>query len=63
MYNVYIDYKNHLPVSTPLGHLQGEQFRYTRAALILLSEHVPLTSQSVEWEHELGGVWLLTANL
>jgi hypothetical protein len=56
MHNVYIHYKNRLNVSTPLGHLQGEQFRYTRAALILLSEHVPLTSQCVEKESELARV-------
>jgi hypothetical protein len=29
----YIHYKNLLPVSTPPGHLQGEQFLYTTAAL------------------------------
>jgi hypothetical protein len=36
MHNVYyyIRYKNLLHVSTPPGHLQGEQFLYTMAALI-----------------------------
>jgi hypothetical protein len=57
MYSVYIHYKNLLHVSTLLGHLQGEHFHYTRAALILLSEHVPLTLYSVERERELAGVW------
>jgi hypothetical protein len=42
--------ENLLHVSTPLGHLQGEQFRYSRVALIQLSENVPLTSHSVERE-------------
>jgi hypothetical protein len=35
-------------VSTTLGHLQGEQFRYTGVALVQLSENVPLTSHSIE---------------
>jgi hypothetical protein len=43
--------ENPLHVSTPLGHLQGEHFRYSRVALIQLSENVPLTSHSVESSH------------
>jgi Tfp pilus assembly protein PilZ len=52
MYKKYIIFirKNLLHVSTPLGHLQGEQFRYITVALIQLSENVPLTSHSVERE-------------
>jgi hypothetical protein len=42
--------ENFLHVSTSLDHLQGEQFRYTGAALIQLSENVPLTSHSLERE-------------
>jgi hypothetical protein len=49
----YLHYKNLVHVSTLLGHLQGEQFRYTGVALIHLSEHVPLTSHSIEREREL----------
>jgi hypothetical protein len=39
----YIQYRNLLHVSTPPGHLQGEEFLYTMAALIELNENVPLT--------------------
>jgi hypothetical protein len=42
--------ENLLHVSTPLGHLQGERFRYTRVVLVQLSENVPLISHSVERE-------------
>jgi hypothetical protein len=63
MHNVYIHYKNLLHVSTLLGHLQGEQFHYTRTALILLSKEVPLTSQSIGRECELARVWLLTVKM
>jgi hypothetical protein len=42
----YPHYKSLLHVSTPLGHLQGEEFRYTRVALIQQSENVPWTSHS-----------------
>jgi hypothetical protein len=46
--------ENLLHVSTSLDHLQGEQFLYTRVALIQLSDNVPLASHYFERE-----VWTL----
>jgi hypothetical protein len=63
MHNVYIIFtvKNLLHVSSLLGHLQGEQFYYTRAALIQLSENVPLTLHCVEKECEHAVVSVLAS--
>jgi hypothetical protein len=46
----YLHYKNLVRVFTALGHLQEEQFYYTRVVVIQLSENVPWTSHSIERE-------------